>query len=328
MERPTVLLVTEDQKPALITAGFEMGSFEKQGLDFQEFPFSDNPAQWHNAFEAAVQALQLTGKTIAVEPIHFRFLEMEYLRNAGQEIQLVSGETLFKQLRLRKTPEEIASMKEAARIAETALEETLKIVRAGISERQIAAELTIQLLRAGSDASLPFPPIVASGPNAADPHAAVSDRLLQEGDFLLIDWGARWHGYCSDLTRTFAIGEISGQQTEVYQTVLRANRAAVAAARPGMRCGEVDLTARAVIENAGFGSFFTHRLGHGLGLETHEDPYIYAENQQLLEEGMVFTDEPGIYLPGAFGVRIEDDLVITAEGCQQLTSFSRELRTL
>ena len=328
MERPTVILVTQEQPPAIVAAGFEMGSFEKTGMEFRSFPFSDNPSLWEESFQLAGQSLNLAGKKIAVEPNHFRFLEMQFLQNAIEGCQVVSGESLFKRLRLHKTPDEIDQMKKAAQIAESALSETLKIIRTGISEHEIAAELTAWLLRKGSEPTLPFPPIVASGPNSADPHAAVSDRMLQNGDFLLFDWGASYQGYCSDLTRTFAIGEISTRQAEVYQTVLAANQAAFEAAKPGVPCGSIDLAARTEIEKAGYGAYFTHRLGHGLGLEAHEDPYMYAENQQILEEGMVFTDEPGIYLAGEFGVRIEDDLTITAQGCERMTNFPRDLRTL
>ena len=328
MERPTMILVTVDKDPAIVAAGFEMNSFDRIGFNFRAFPFSDNPSEWGNAFRQAGEYLDLSGKTITVNSLHFRFFETELLEDAIANCRIVSGESLFKKLRLQKTEEEISFMKKAAIIAETALEKTLKIVRPGISEHEIASELNAQLMRAGSDPALPFSPIVAGGPNAADPHAAVSDRILESGDFLLFDWGARYQGYCSDITRTFAVGDVSEIQHEVYNTVLAANRAAKRTAHPGIPCGAVDRAARTEIEKAGYGSYFTHRLGHGLGMEAHEDPYIYAENSLLLSKGMVFTDEPGIYLPGKFGVRIEDDLVITNEGCEQITSFPRELRIL
>ena len=219
-------------------------------------------------------------------------------------------------------------MRKAALIAQYALEETLKIVKIGVTEREIASELVTQMLKAGCDPTLPFDPIVAGGPNSADPHAAISDRRLQKGDFLLFDWGARYQGYCSDITRTFGIGEISDSQKEIYQTVLSANRAASAAARPGVTCGSIDDAARKVIVEAGYGNFFTHRVGHGLGLEAHEDPYMFAENLQILKAGMCFTDEPGIYISGEGGVRIEDDIVITEDGCINITDYPRELRIL
>jgi Xaa-Pro dipeptidase len=151
---------------------------------------------------------------------------------------------------------------------------------------------------------------------------------LQSGDLLLFDWGARYEGYCSDITRTFGLGDVSERQREIYRTVEKANRAASEAARPGVTCGSIDKAARDVIQEAGYGKYFTHRVGHGLGLEAHEDPYMFAESQQILEPGMCFTDEPGIYVPGRGGIRIEDDIVITEDGCKNITDYPRELRIL
>jgi Xaa-Pro dipeptidase len=328
MERPTTLIITPHQTPALVIAGFELGSMEQSAIPFTPFPFDDNPSNWEKAFRQAGEALGLKGKRIAVEPNHFRFLETDFLKRAIPDCEIVSGESLFKQLRLHKTDEEISCMRKAAIIAQSALDETLKIVKAGVTEKEIASELVIQLLKAGCDPNFPFSPIVASGPNSADPHASVSDRVLQSGDLLLFDWGARYEGYCSDITRTFGLGDVSERQREIYRTVEKANRAASEAARPGVTCGSIDKAARDVIQEAGYGKYFTHRVGHGLGLEAHEDPYMFAESQQILEPGMCFTDEPGIYVPGRGGIRIEDDIVITEDGCKNITDYPRELRIL
>lgn len=328
MERPTVLIVRNDGVTALVAAGFEMESVARIAPDLQRFPFADNPKRWHESFEAASRSLGLSGRTIGVEPQHFRFHEGEFLRHSADGIRLVGAPELFASFRLRKNTDDLKKMRKAAQIAEAALEDTLPLIRPGIRELEIANALIANLIRRGSDYELPFDPIIGSGPNSADPHAAVSEREVCAGDFVLIDWGARYQGYCSDLTRTFAVGEISDKQREVYETVHAANRAAFNGAKPGMRAGDVDGLARDVIRAAGYGDFFTHRLGHGLGMECHEDPYMFAENDLILESGMVFTDEPGIYLAGEFGVRIEDDLVVTETGCDSLTSFPRELRTL
>lgn len=328
MERPTTLLVKPGKKPVLIIAGFELGSVENMRIPFEPCPFDDDPSHWGHAFEKAGEYLGLKGAKIAVEPIHFRFQELSYLQDNIENCQILNGQSLFNELRLHKSAEEVQNMRQAAIIAENALEETLKLARPGVSEHELAAELVTQMLRGGSDPTLPFNPIVGSGPNSADPHAEVSDRKLEPGDFLLFDWGARYKGYCSDITRTFAIGEASDKQREVYHTVLAANRAGLSAVRPGVSCGSLDEIARAVITGAGYGEFFTHRLGHGLGLEEHEEPYIFGGNSLLLEKGMSFTDEPGIYLPGDFGVRIEDDVIVTEDGGITTTNFSRELRIL
>lgn len=328
MERPTTLIIAPGKKPALVIAGFEVGSLTKADIPMDAFPFDDDPAHWTDAFRAAGEALGLRSSRIGVESIHFRFLETQFLRQAVPGCEVVAADALFSRLRLMKSDEEIACMRQAALIAQGALEETLKIVKPGVTEREIAAELVLQMLRLGSDSNLAFDPIVAGGPNSADPHAAVSDRPLQKGDFLLFDWGARYRGYCSDITRTFGIGELSDEQKKIHRTVVAANRAAVDAARPGVACGSIDAAARKVITDAGYGEYFTHRLGHGLGLEAHEPPYMFGRNEQLLQPGMVFTDEPGIYIPGEGGVRIEDDIAVTADGQMNITDFPRELRIL
>ncbi len=176
-------------------------------------------------------------------------------------------------------------------------------------------------MQAGSDTELPFQPIVSGGPNSANPHATPSERPLQSGDLLVIDWGASYNGYFSDITRTLAVGEIEPEFHQIYEIVRQANASARAVARPGISAGMVDKAARDVIASAGYGAYFTHRVGHGLGMEAHEEPYMFAENKTILEEGNTFTIEPGIYLPGRGGVRIEDDIVITAHSSESSDQF-------
>ena len=183
-------------------------------------------------------------------------------------------------------------------------------------------------MRGGSQPELPFAPIVSSGPNSANPHVSPGERRLQPGDLLVVDWGARVDGYISDLTRTFAIGEVEAGYRKIHQIVREANAAGRAAGKPGVPCAAVDQAARAVIEKAGYGQYFTHRTGHGIGLEAHEEPYLRSDNTQLLEPGMTYTVEPGIYLPGRNGVRIEDNMVITENGAECLGDMPRELQAI
>ena len=328
MERPTTLLFRPGKKAALVIAGFEVDAAPEMDIPAEVFTFSDNPAEWSEAFRKAGEYLELAGCKIAVEPLHFRFFEYQFIKNAVPGCEIIGAQALFSELRLCKTEEELANMREAAIIAQDALEATLKLVKPGVTERELGSELVAQMLRRGSDPKLPFDPIVGSGPNSANPHAEVSDRQLQRGDFLLFDWGARYKGYCSDITRTFVVGEASDKQIEIYNTVLAANRAALAAVRPGVTAGSIDDAGRAVINAKGYGSYFTHRIGHGLGLEEHEEPYMFAGNPVILKPGMCFSDEPGIYLPDWGGVRIEDDITVTADAGRSLTDFSRELRIL
>lgn len=219
-------------------------------------------------------------------------------------------------------------MRRAVEIAQIALERTISQIKLGLTERQIAAELTQQLLRAGSDPEFPFSPIVSGGPNSANPHASPSERPLAVGDLLVIDWGAYYNGYCSDLTRTFAISEVDSEFNRIAEIVKLANEAGRAAARPGVSAGSIDDAARGVIDRAGYGEYFRHRTGHGLGMEGHEAPYMRAGNPMLLEPGMTFTVEPGIYLLGRNGVRIEDNVVITDSGSETLSTLPRGLIVL
>jgi Xaa-Pro dipeptidase len=257
-----------------------------------------------------------------------RLLEFGYLRAGAPEADFPDASQVVSRLRVRKDADEVAAMRKAVQIAQSALEATLPSIKVGMSEKEIAAELVIQLLRHGSQSEMPFAPIVSAGPNSANPHASPTDRKLQPGDLLVIDWGAAWEGYISDLTRTFAVGQVEAEYEKIHRIVQEANAAGRAAAKPGARCAEVDLAARAVIERAGYGPYFTHRTGHGIGMEGHEDPYMRADNEQILEPGMAFTVEPGIYLPGRNGVRIEDNVVITESGAECLSDLPRELRVV
>jgi Xaa-Pro dipeptidase len=184
------------------------------------------------------------------------------------------------------------------------------------------------LLRGGAESKLPFTPIVCAGPQSANPHAVPGERRLQPGDLLIIDWGATFEGYVSDLTRTFAVGEVEPELARIAQIVNEANQAGREAAAPGVPASTVDSAARRVIEKAGYGAYFIHRTGHGLGMEEHEEPYIRSDNAQLLSPGMTFTVEPGIYLPERGGVRIEDNVLITEIGSESLSDLPRELKVV
>lgn len=327
-ERPTTLLLAPPAEPVLVVPALETGKAQTASIDLQPLPFSDTPSEWGAVFAQAAASLKLTGKRIAVEPARFRFLELAYLQAAAPDTRFVSGETVFASLRIRKDPNEITAMRKAAEIAQDALRAVLALVKTGMSERQLASELTAALLRGGSDSEMPFQPIVASGPNSANPHAVPTERTIQPGDLLLFDFGAGYDGYASDITRTFAIGQPDAELANIYALVEQANAAGRAAGKPGLRAGDIDHAARAVIDAGGYGPYFTHRTGHGLGMEGHEPPFLYAANDLALAEGMVYTVEPGIYLPGKGGVRIEDDLVVTADGSVSLTDFPRGLTIL
>ena len=328
MERPTVALFTADGRIGFVLPILEQAKLDGLPVEIQVFPFSDDPATWGAAFHQAFEVLGLKKGDVGIEPTRLRVLELRFLEAAAKDVQYIDGSALLASLRMCKEPAEIEKMRQAAQIAQRALLETLKTVRVGMSEREIANELVIQLYRAGSHTELPFQPIVSSGPNSANPHAMPSERRLQVGDLLLFDWGASKDGYFSDITRTFTVGVVDPELFEVGGLVLAANMAGRAAGKVGLPAGTVDQAARSLIEAGGYGVYFIHRTGHGLGMESHEAPYIYTENDLVLLEGMTFTVEPGIYLPERGGVRIEDDVVVTSTGLESLTDLPRRVLPL
>lgn len=326
MERPVVVVFTPDDEPTVILPELEQAQLAQLSFPAKICAYGENPATWPEVFAEALRKLDFPGKKIGVEPTQLRVLEYEYLRAACGDAHFTDGSMLLAALRSIKEQEEIASMRQAVKIAEAALEATLPLITLGITEKEIASELFMQLIRHGSDPLLPFSPIVSSGPNGANPHARPSARQLVAGELLVIDWGASFNGYMSDLTRTFAVGEIDAEAQKIHTIVQQANAAGRGAGKPRVSCAAVDKATREVIEEAGYGQFFTHRTGHGIGMECHEEPYMRGDNDQLLVSGMTYTVEPGIYLAGRNGVRIEDDVLVTEDGAESLSSMSREIR--
>jgi Xaa-Pro dipeptidase len=325
-ERPILMLVSAQGTAALVLPAFEAGRAETAACELLTFPYTDEEGH-RGAVQSACAALELADSLLGVEALRMRIEEARLLERYAPDCQLAPAEDMLSSMRMKKDERALAAMRSAVAITERALSATVPQLRAGMSEKRAAGLLTIELFRAGGE-TLAFPPAVLAGPNAALPHAISSDRPIAPGETIVIDCGATVDGYAADITRTFVIGELESDLAWVYEVVLMANAAATAAARPGTPAEVVDQTARAVIEEAGYGPQFTHRAGHGLGLETHEPPYIVAGNREPLEIGMTFTIEPGIYLPGRGGVRIEDDVVITKSGAQALTTFPRQLRAL
>ncbi len=261
------------------------------------------------AFEAGHVTVSDHGKWVEAIP------DVEWIPTTG----------VVETLRMVKDADELDIIRRAAAIADEAFEEILPTVRAGRTEEEIALDLEFCARRLGAE-GLAFPLIVASGERSALPHGRASGRRLQSGDLVTFDYGIRYRGYCSDATRTVAVGEPGEERRRVYETVLAAQRAALEAIRPGPTGFDIDRVARDIIDGAGFGECFGHGLGHGVGLAVHEDPRLsYKNGDEPLEAGMVVTVEPGIYLPGSFGVRIEDLVVVTAEGTEVLTAPTKEL---
>jgi Xaa-Pro dipeptidase len=327
-ERPVVGFFNPNLPPVIILPELEAGKLSNLPYQVESFTYGEAPDTWQAAFRDGIRAAELSNLRVGVESHRLRMLELEFLEKADAGIKFVSGETCLAEIRMQKDEAEQAAMQKAVYIAQNALETTLPVIKPGITERELAAELMVGVLREGSESQVPFAPIVASGSNSANPHAFPTDRRLERGDQLIIDWGANIGGYFSDLTRTFAIGEPQDEMNLIAQVVLEANEAAREKAGPGIPAQDVDRAARQVIEEAGYGEYYIHRTGHGLGMEGHEHPYIREGNLLPLAPGMTFTIEPGIYLPGKGGVRIEDDVVITNDGILSFSDMPRALRTL
>jgi Xaa-Pro dipeptidase len=324
-ERPILVFYGTDGRSAVLLPGFESGRVTEVAPSAELYTYSDEEG-YLPAFAALAQALALDGKRLAVEYQNMRVLELRALQAAAPGAEFVPLEQSLPGLRAIKDRSELEALRVAIDITQKALQTMLSWSVLGWTERQLAERLTAEMLDGGGD-SVAFM-IVVAGPNGADPHAGPSDRPLQPGDLVTIDCGAVHAGYTADITRTFAVGQVEGELVEIYEVVRQANAAGRAAVKPGVAAQEVDRAARAVIEGAGYGAYFTHRTGHGLGIETHEPPYMVEGNELILQPGMVFTVEPGVYVRGLGGVRIEDDVVVTSEGGESLTTFSREWTTL
>lgn len=312
---------------------------EKRAAFFTDFRYIEAARQQIEGFEvrepgAGQSYAAVVNQLIQADHVGSIALEDEALTHAeyltwqdNLTARVMPQRGLMSRLRTIKTAEEIERIVAAQRIAESAFLEVLEDIRPGVTEKQIAAELTYRMLYYGAE-NMSFDPIVVSGANSSKPHGVPGEKPVCEGDFVTMDFGCIVDGYCSDMTRTVAVGYATDEMTAVYETVLRAQKAGIAAARPGVAGREVDRAGRDVIEKAGFGACFGHGFGHGVGLYIHEEPTASPRGERILQEGMVITAEPGIYLPGRFGVRIEDMLALTNDGCRNLTEAPKELLIL
>lgn len=276
--------------------------------------------------EAAELAKNLAVKSLAFEKDYVTYAAFQdYQTKIDAELKPISG--LIEKIRMIKTPEEVSILKAAAKIADDAFEHICKFIKVGQTELEISNELEFFMRKQGATSSS-FDTIVASGLRSALPHGVATEKKIESGDFITLDYGALYNGYISDITRTVAVGEPSGKLKEIYQVVLDAQVQAVEKIGPGMTGIEADAIARDYIKSKGYGEAFGHSTGHGIGLEVHEAPGLSFKSQTVLEPGMAVTVEPGIYLPGIGGVRIEDDILITESGNERLTHSTKELRIL
>lgn len=261
---------------------------------------------------------------LGFEPDYVTYQQYTEYTERMRGVQLRASAGLVERLRLVKEPMEIDLIRAAANLADRAFTRILSLVKPGVRELDLAVELEYLMRREGA-AGMAFETIVASGPRSSLPHGTATNRQLNAGDFVTFDFGAVYRGYCSDCTRTVVVGEPSRKQREIYAIVREAQAAGVRAIRPGVRANEVDRVARAIIEDHGYGQYFGHSLGHGVGKVVHEEPRLAAKDETVLASGMVLTVEPGIYLPGWGGVRIEDLVVVREQGAEVITQLTKEL---
>jgi Xaa-Pro aminopeptidase len=317
-ERITVLAIQESRPPAMLVPALERPGAEGAPVALRDWADGDD------AYAATAAMLDPRG-TYAVSDSAWA-MHVLGLQRALPGSRYVSMTDALPTLRAVKDAEELGRLTAAGAAADAVFEELTAERFSGRTEADIAAELGRLLIEHGhSKAEFT---IVASGPNGANPHHEESGRVVQDGEFVVLDFGGTMDGYGSDTTRTVHVGEPAGEEAEVYQVVRRAQQAAFDAVLPGATCQDVDRAARGVIADAGYGEQFIHRTGHGIGLTAHEPPYMIEGETRPIEPGMCFSIEPGIYLPGRFGVRIEDIVVATADGARRLNNTSRELRVV
>lgn len=317
-ERFLGLFLFADEEPVMIAPALEYEVAKSQLAQVEHYSDSDGPS-------AAIRSVLTKNKvtSLAVEKEYISFERVELLQSIVPTLQFHSISASIQQMRATKDAMEIDILRQAATMVDQVVRDGIARIQRGMTELELAGELEFIAKKLGAP-SMSFDTTVLSGAKSAAPHGKPDHSPIAEGEFLLLDLGVVYKGYCSDITRTFIIGEGSAKHKEIYELVLQANERAIAATKAGVALGELDRIARKTIEDGGYGSYFNHRLGHGLGLEVHEYPSVHGDNPDIAKSGLVFTIEPGIYVPGFGGVRIEDDVVVTEEGVEVLTKFPKE----
>ncbi|MFG1946475.1 M24 family metallopeptidase [Nonomuraea sp. NPDC048826] len=321
LERLTCLVVPAAADPYMMVPRLELPAAQaspasRLGLEFVAWDETDDPYLIAADRLGRVAKVGVADRMWAMASLRFR--------DVLPDTEQVLAGSVLRELRMRKSPAEVAALREAGEAIDEVHRQVPGFLRAGRTEREVARDIAEAILASGHT-SVDFT-IVASGPNGASPHHDVSDRVIQAGEPVVVDIGGQMpSGYCSDSTRTYCVGEPPAEFAAYYEVLRRAQDAACAAVRPGVSCESVDAAARDIIAEAGYGDHFIHRTGHGIGVEGHEDPYIVAGNGEPLEPGFAFSVEPGIYLSGAHGARIEDIVVCTESGVDRLNVTTREL---
>ena len=347
-EKIAAKLKEKDLDAMLITS--EPGEFYAMGFHGEGVAFITPNKTWYYTDSRYIESAQqlISGAEVALPPKDSNYFKLaaelvkenkvsklgfeeKYMSVAAHtrwtkevEAEFVPASELLTELRQVKDAHELAAMKEAQRITDEALLEILNFLKPGLTEQEVAARLTYIMARKGAERNS-FDPIVACGPNGSKPHAVPGPAVIQKGQFVTMDFGCKVGGYCSDMTRTVAVGQPTEEMEFVYNTVLKAQLAGIAAAHAGVTGKEVHEAGAKVIEEAGYGEYFGHGFGHSLGIEIHEDPGFHTRSDKPIPAGALLSAEPGIYLPGRFGVRIEDVIMLTEGGCIDITHSPKQL---
>lgn len=325
-ERLLALAVFQEEEPFLVCPSMEKHGAKRSGWENEIIGYSDIDHPWKLIFKSIDKRIKKV-ETLAIEKEHMNVERFEELMQLFPNCKLVSAEEKLRKLRMIKDQNELKRIEEACALADYAVEVGVSEIKEGKTELEILSAIEFALKKKGVT-EMSFATMVLTGANAASPHGTPGLTKIKKGDLVLFDLGVVVDRYCSDITRTVAYGDINEKQKEIYDTVLKAQLAAISASKPGVLASQVDLSARNIISEAGYGEYFPHRLGHGLGISVHEYPSMTETNQLALEEGMVYTIEPGIYVPDVAGVRIEDDVYVTADGVKVLTKFPKELQII
>lgn len=317
-ERLQAIVITKDNAEAqMIVPEMSVGEVEKADHFTKHFW-----ADGENALEIVSGFLPDQGK-ISVDNFWPSF-QLLGLMDLKSDLTYISSTDILGKLRLHKDEHEVKLLEESGQIADEVVMEIMDFIKPGMTEAEAVDEID-RLFAAKGASELSFSPIVGAGPNGAVPHHSPDETVIEDGDMIVLDLGGIKDHYCSDITRTFVVGEPTEEMEKVHKVVQEAQEASVQAVKPGVPLKEIDEAARKVITDAGYGEYFTHRTGHGLGIQVHEEPYVTPVNDEVAEEGMVFSIEPGVYLEGKFGVRIEDIVVVTKDGAKRLNNAPLDL---
>ena len=326
-ERLMGLFLFKNSEPLFVCPKMEAGQAKEAGWKFNIIGYGDHENPWDLIKEDLNKRKLQSIQKVAIEKEITPFSRVESLQQVVNHAEIVSVETILNEHRLIKDENELTSLKQAAELADFGVQVGIEALKNGVTEMEVLATIEFELKKKGIR-EMSFSTMVLFGEKSGQPHGNPGLKRLSEGDIVLFDLGVVLDGYCSDITRTFVYKTYNEEQKKIYDTVLQANLAALAASKAGTRIGDLDQIARTIIADAGYGDYFPHRLGHGLGISVHEYPSMSHNNDDRLKEGMVYTVEPGIYIPRIGGVRIEDEVLITSTGIETLTKFPKEFTVI